>query len=32
MQRGYKEDNGSKNSSIGREPTFREDLSPEAEE
>jgi hypothetical protein len=28
---GYK-DNGSKNSSVGREPPFREDLSPEAED
>jgi hypothetical protein len=32
MQRDYKEDNWSKNSSLGRQPPFREDFSPEAEE
>jgi hypothetical protein len=32
VQRGYKEDNRSKNSSVGREPPFREDLSTESEE
>jgi hypothetical protein len=32
MQRGYKEDNSSKNSSVGKEPPFREDLNMEAEE
>jgi hypothetical protein len=30
MQRGYKEDNGSKNNSVGMESLFREDLIPEA--
>jgi hypothetical protein len=29
---GYKEDSWSKNSSVGREPPFREDLNTEAEE
>jgi hypothetical protein len=32
VKRGYKEDNWSNNSSFGREPPFREDLSPEIEE
>jgi hypothetical protein len=32
VQKGCKEDNWSKNSSVGREPQFREDLSVEAEE
>jgi hypothetical protein len=32
VQRGYKEDNWSKNSSFWREPPFREDLSLEVEE
>jgi hypothetical protein len=32
VQRGYKEDNLSKNSSVGSESPFREDLSTEAEE
>jgi hypothetical protein len=31
VQRGYKEDNLSKNSSVGMEPPFREYLSPEEE-
>jgi hypothetical protein len=31
MERGYKEDNCNENSSVGREPPFREDLSAEAE-
>jgi hypothetical protein len=30
-QKGYKEDNLSKHSSVGRQPPFRKDLSPEAE-
>jgi hypothetical protein len=28
---GYKNDNKSKNISVGREPPFRDDLSPEVE-
>jgi hypothetical protein len=32
LQKGYKEDNCSKNISVGREPPFRENLSTEAEE
>jgi hypothetical protein len=32
VQRGYKEDNLSKNSSVGREPPFTEDVSPKVEE
>jgi hypothetical protein len=32
VQRYYKKDNGSKNSSVGKEPPFREDLSMNAEE
>jgi hypothetical protein len=32
IQRGYKEDSWSKNSSFGSEPPFREDLSPEAKD
>jgi hypothetical protein len=32
VQSGNKEENGSKNISVGREPPFREDLRPEAEE
>jgi hypothetical protein len=32
VQRRYKKDNWNKNRSFGKEPAFREDLSPEAEE
>jgi hypothetical protein len=32
LPRGYKEDNWSKKHTVGREPPFRENFTPEAEE